>query len=165
MSLRVRPVEARDRARILELAQSIGFFTAAENAVVDELLGIYLDRAGQTDYHFVSAVDDADGPIGFLCYGPTPMTNGTWDLYWIVTDAKAHGRGIGTAMLRAVEMDLDKRGARLVVIETSSLPAYEATRNFYLGKGYVQSARIEDFYTDGDARIIYTRRGPFAGRA
>jgi len=30
---------------------------------------------------------------GYICYGPTPMTDGTYDLYWIASDPRVRGQG------------------------------------------------------------------------
>jgi hypothetical protein len=48
-------------------------------------------------------------------------------------------------------------GGRLAVIETSSRPAYERTRKFYLKHGYAVQARVADFYAPGDDRVICTK--------
>ncbi len=43
-----------------------------------------------------------DGRLaGWICWGPTPCTLGTYDLYWMAVDPALHGGGIGTALLRA----------------------------------------------------------------
>jgi ribosomal protein S18 acetylase RimI-like enzyme len=48
--------------------------------------------------------------------------------------------------------------ARLLIIETSSLPRYEAARQLYCRHHYREVARIPDFYADGDDRVIYAKR-------
>jgi hypothetical protein len=46
----------------------------------------------------------------------------------------------------------------MLVIETSSRSDYTATRGFYLKRGYVEAARVRDFYASDDDRIILTKR-------
>jgi hypothetical protein len=60
--------------------------------------------------------------------------------------------------VRWVETELKTRGARLLVVETSSRPDYAGTREFYARGGYSESARIRDFYAPADDRIILTTR-------
>jgi ribosomal protein S18 acetylase RimI-like enzyme len=86
------------------------------------------------------------------------MTHGTFDLYWVAADAARRGKGIGRALVQAMEDELRQRQARLVRVETSSQEAYGATRRFYLAIGYEEEARIRDFYKAGDDLILFTRR-------
>lgn len=94
---------------------------------------------------------------GYACWGATPCTLGTFDLYWIAADPACHGKGAGHALLLRAEEDMRRRGGRLCIIETSSLPQYEPARRFYLRHGYKVAAEIQDFYAPGDHRLIFTR--------
>jgi len=96
--------------------------------------------------------------VGFAIYGPTMGTDRTYDLYWIAVDRAAHGSGCGSALLSEVERRLEALHARMLVIETSSRSDYDATRTFYLRRGYVEAARVREFYAPHDDRIILTKR-------
>ena len=109
------------------------------------------------DYELLGAFDD-EHLVGYACFGPTPSTEGTWDLYWLAVDPAAQGQGVGRTLVRAVEDTLRSRGARLVVVETSSRADYENTRAFYRRTGYAEAARVRDFYAPADDRIILTTR-------
>ena len=100
------------------------------------------------------------GPLlaGYVCYGPTPMTEGTWDLYWIATHPDARGRGVARALVDRMEGELRAVGARLVRVETSQQEAYGAAHAFYAAIGYPITARIVDFYKPGDDLLILTKR-------
>ena len=63
----------------------------------------------------------------------------------------------GTTMLEELERRIRGR-ARLLVVETGGRPAYDATRAFYLAKGYDVAAIIPDLYAPGDAQVILTKR-------
>jgi ribosomal protein S18 acetylase RimI-like enzyme len=95
---------------------------------------------------------------GFAIYGPTMATDRTYDLYWIAVDRTAQGTGCGSALLDEVERRLEALHARMLVIETSSRSDYTATRGFYLKRGYVEAARVREFYAPDDDRIILTKR-------
>jgi GNAT superfamily N-acetyltransferase len=110
------------------------------------------------DYEFVGAFDEREYLLGYACFGPTPATEGTYDLYWLAVDPAAQGRGAGRALVQWVERELAGRGARLLVVETSSRPDYEHTRKFYARGGYAEAARVRDFYAPADDRIILTTR-------
>ena len=96
--------------------------------------------------------------VGFACYGPSMGTDRTFDLYWIAVDRAAHGTGCGTVLLSEVERRLEALHARMLVVETSSRSDYTATRGFYLKRGYVEAARVREFYAPHDDRIILTKR-------
>ena len=95
---------------------------------------------------------------GYACYGATPGTEGTFDLYWIAVDPSTQGRGAGTHLLGEVERRLRVGDERLLIAETSSRAAYEATRRFYERRGYSEQARVAAFYGPGDDRVIYAKR-------
>ncbi|MET0405981.1 MAG: GNAT family N-acetyltransferase [Cystobacter sp.] len=104
-------------------------------------------------------VADRDGTlVGYVCYGPTPMTEGTYDLYWIASDPTVRGQGIGASLVSGMEADLRRQSARIIRVETSATEAYGPTRGFYASMKYVEEARIRDFYKVGDDLIILTKR-------
>ncbi len=153
----VRPMTDEDSERVLDIIRSTGMFTPDEILVANELVDIYLDRPGQRDY-VVVVVEDEDGRVtGYLTYGPTPLTDGTYDLYWMAVAPEAQGRGLGRELVAWLEKQVAEAGGRLILIETSSQPKYEKTRTFYLGLGYTEASRIPDFYKAGDSRITYVK--------
>lgn len=102
---------------------------------------------------------EVDGRVaGYVCYGPTPMTTGTWDLYWIATHPEVRGRGAASALVEAMEAELRGLGARLVRVETSHQELYDAAHRFYVRHAYPEVARLPDFYKPGDALIIMLKR-------
>jgi ribosomal protein S18 acetylase RimI-like enzyme len=95
--------------------------------------------------------------LGYACFGPHPLTQGTYDLYWIVVDPTAQGHGIGHALLARVEAEVQARGGRLLLVETSGTPAYAPARRFYESSGYRCEATIHDFYALGDDLVIFSK--------
>ena len=61
-------------------------------------------------------------------------------------------------MLHHVEDKIRKDGGRVLFIETSSLPLYEPTRNFYLRNSYEQDAVLRDYYADGDSMVVFRKK-------
>lgn len=126
-----------------------------------ELLDDVLARAEDNTYEALVAIDDADSGedvlLGYACYGPTPMTEATHDLYWLVVAEEARGRGIGRALLTAVEDDVRARGGRQVRIETSSLEGQGGAARFYSAAGYDRAGLIRDFYRSGDDLVTFLK--------
>lgn len=156
----IRPFEARDRAPMHAALVKCAIFQPEEIAVALELMDIHLTQPAQTDYHFVVCGDERDRAAGYLCIGRRPMTRGTFDMYWIVADPAYQGRGVGTALNAYAEEYVRAGRGTLLLAETSSKNAYEATRQFYLTRGYRELARIKDCYAVGDDLITYGKYFP-----
>jgi ribosomal protein S18 acetylase RimI-like enzyme len=136
-------------------------FTREEASVALELIDGALARPDR-DYNVLVAEGETRAPArpidGYVCFGPTPMTAGTWDLYWIVTHPEARGRGVARALVERMEHELRQRGARIVRVETSHLDGYGAARAFYERMRYPVVARVADFYRPGDDLLIMMKR-------
>ena len=154
MSCSLRPVGHAHRARLEQLTRGTGLFREEEVATAVELLDESL--AGDDDYQFVGAFE-GDQLVGYACWGPTPGTAATSDLYWIVVNRDHQGRGIGTQLLAEVEQRLTTHDARLVVVETSSRPDHAPTRSFYEARGYTRTATIPGYYAPGDDLVVFTK--------
>ncbi|PYO86198.1 MAG: N-acetyltransferase, partial [Gemmatimonadetes bacterium] len=111
MSCSLRPVGHAHRAPLEQLTRATGLFREEEVATAVELLEESL--AGDDDYRFVGAFE-GDHLVGYACWGPTPGTTATYDLYWIVVERERQGRGIGSALLTDVEQRLMAHDARLI---------------------------------------------------
>ena len=159
--MRIGQLRPEHRSRLAELLVDTGAFHADEVEVALSLFDLTHGAAGADDvpldYEFLGAYVDEE-LVGYACFGPTPATDGTFDLYWLAVDPARQGRGIGRALVREVEAKLIARGGRLLVVETSSRPDYESTRQFYARSGYTEAARVRDFYAPADDRILLTTR-------
>src|SRR5574341_710770 len=102
----IRLLRREDRSSIERILRQTQVFLEMEVQCALELLDIYLNYAEQKDYICAGVVDASDQPAGYVCYGPTPMTAGTYDLYWIAVDPQWHGRGFGSLLLEYVEQQI-----------------------------------------------------------
>jgi len=96
--------------------------------------------------------------VGFACYGPRSLTRGTFDLFWIGTAPGAQRKGVGHALIEAIEYAIRSLGGRLLIVETSDRPEYEPARRFYASHGYRREALVQDFYDVGDSLILYSKK-------
>jgi len=156
MDLILRALQPGDRPRIASLLRSAEVFREDEVDVALELVDAVLERPDHPDYRFAVAAA-GDEVAGYACWGPTPCTLGTFDLYWIAASPAYQGKGVGRLLLSHAEADMAARGARICVIETSSLPRYSPARDFYLRMGYREEARLTEFYAPGDDKIVFVR--------
>ncbi len=149
----LRSLTAADRGRIEEISRAVGLFRDDEVAVALEVFDAAV--AGSPDY--LALGGECDGRLaGWICWGPTPCTLGTFDLYWMAVDPAHHGAGTGTALLHAMERRL-AGAARLIVVDTAGRPDYAPTRAFYEARGYRAASRIPDFYAPGDDQVVYVK--------
>lgn len=153
----IRAMEARDKAPVLGLVRATGFFTDAEVTVAEELIDVTLDRPDQKDYHVVVIEDGAKGVVAYMTWGPTPLAEDAYDIYWMAVAPSEQGKGRGRELVAWLEDEVRRRNGRVVIIETSSQPKYQGTRRFYLDLGYKEVARVPDFYRAGDDRVIYAK--------
>jgi len=144
-----------DLQPVLSLIRTTGLFTPDEIRVAEELIDVYLNDSKQREY-FVAVIENDSGRIvGYMTYGPTPLTEGTWDLYWIAVSPQEQKKGYGQKLVLWLEAEVRRQLGRLILIETSSQPKYQPTRKFYEKLGYTEIARVPDFYRPGDDRVIF----------
>lgn len=147
---------ASDVEAVRSLVTATSFFRPDEIGVAAELVEERLAKGPASGYYFWFA--DIDGQLaGYVCFGPTPCTIGSYDLYWIVVDRDRQGRGLGLDLMARAERTTRNMGGRRMYVETSGKELYKPTRSFYLKAGYFQVADLPDFYDTNDAKIIFQK--------
>lgn len=153
----IRVTRPDDRAAILAFIEATGFFRPNEVAIAGGVLDSALGAGHGGHYQSFTATVDAR-PVGWVCYGPTPCTAGTFDIYWIAVAPERQRHGIGRMLIAFVEHLITEQGGRLAVVETAGKDIYGPTRAFYVRCGYEPVARLHDFYDAGDDKIVLVKR-------
>jgi ribosomal protein S18 acetylase RimI-like enzyme len=153
----MRKLRHDDIPMLEEILGATGAFTDEEVSIALELLETVINDPRQQDYE-VAVADIGDRVAGYALFGPVPLTEGNFDLYWIAVDPNSQGSGIGRRLMKHVEEQVRQRGGRLLCLETSSQGGYLRTRKFYEQAGYVEESCIRDFYKPGDDRLTYVKR-------
>lgn len=147
----VRPLRSADLAAVKSVIDRCGLFPSA---LLDDIAAEFLAGAGTPDKWLVHD----DGAVTAVAYcAPERMTEGTWNLLLIAVDPARQGSGVGTSIMRHVEQELAASGWHLLLVETSGLPEFARTRQFYRGLGYEEEARIRDFYREGEDKIVFRK--------
>jgi ribosomal protein S18 acetylase RimI-like enzyme len=156
----IRPLAAGDRAGVCKILEGAGNFTSEEVRIALELIDEWLELGEGSEYltYVLDSAEDGAGVLGYVCFGPTPLTDATYDLYWIAVDKSKHRGGVGKRLLKFAEEEVVRRGGRLLLVETSSQDAYGGTIQFYERTGYELVGRIKDYYRAGDDKLIFARR-------
>jgi D-alanine-D-alanine ligase len=156
VSPHLRDLTQADRDRIEAITRSVKVFREDEIAVALQVFDEAVGGSPANTYSGLGA-ESEERLCGWICWGPTPCTVGTYDLYWMAVEPGLQGSGIGTALLLEMERRLAGM-ARLIVIETAGRPDYAATRAFYQAKGYSPVAVVPDFYAPGDDQVVFVKR-------
>lgn len=147
---------ASDPREVRRVVETTGFFRPDEVEVAVELVEERMAKGIGSGYLFWFA-EIEDVLAGYCCFGPTPCTVGSYDLYWIVVDAKWQGLGLGLELMQMTEDAIRERGGKRIYVETSGKAQYASTRGFYKRAGYFEAATLPDFYDAGDNKVIYQK--------
>lgn len=150
----IRKIEQADAAKIEKLLNKISNFTNCEVEVAMELVNIAANNAAQKDY-YLFVYEHKKKILGYHCTGKRPLTDGVFDLYWIVADPDSEIKGIGKNLLDHAEGFVKENKGRWFLAETSSKESYARTRSFYLRNKFTIVAEINDFYALGDHLIVF----------
>lgn len=95
---------------------------------------------------------------GAAYYAPEPFADRMWNLYSLATAPARHGAGLGSVLMDRVQGDLRTAGdgvARTLIVDTSGLDGFEGARRFSGSQGFVEEARVRDFYGPGDHKVTF----------
>ena len=152
----LRPMRTEDVEEMIRITRATGFFYPEEVEVAREVLLEAAEKGEESGYQVHVAVQGQKA-AGYVCFGPTPLTKGTWDIYWIAVDPQQQRLGIGNRLMSLAEEKIRSQKGRLVLVETSSRELYEPTREFYRRMGYQEVSNIPDFYDVGDGRVTFAK--------
>lgn len=148
----IRDLNRENLPQLQSIVEATGLFPPE---MLEPMAEPYL--SGQAPHRWLTARGGAE-VLGFAYAEPERMTEGTFNLLAIAVDPGSQGRGIGKALVRGLEERLRSAGARLLLVETSSLEEYAGTRAFYAAQSFSQEARIRDFYSEGEDKILFWKR-------
>ena len=130
-------------------------FSAEEIKIAQELVQEALEfGAAKTGYHFLMLEDSDKTVAGYACYGRIPLTEDSFDLYWIAIAPEYQGQGGASALLNEVKRRTINMGGARLYAETSGRPDYAAAHHMYEKAGFTLAARLKDFYRAGDDKLI-----------
>lgn len=154
--LRVRAGTVADHPTVRRLGESI--LTWFRPSSVYESIPRDLAR------HELLLAEIDGAPAGFLIFGDSVEhpEAGLTEVHWLAVGQGFRGRGVGHALVRALEDICRHRGKQVIelwtVPEVEHYPPYDSTRAFYRAVGF------EDFYVDATAEervgleILYFRK-------
>jgi len=161
MNRTIRPMVAADRSGVFRILENAGNFTPEEVATALELIDEWLELGEHSGYltYVLEAREEGNSEVlGYSCFGPTPLTESTYDLYWIAVDKSKHRGGVGKRLLKFTEEEIGRRGGQMLLVETSSQETYGGTIQFYEKTGYELVGKIKEYYKPGDDKLIFVKK-------
>lgn len=148
----VRDLDRADLASLRGIVTGTGLFPPE---MLDPMAEPYLSQTAP--HHWLTACSGSK-VLGFAYAELERMTAGTFNLLAIAVEPDRQGRGIGKALVQGLENKLRLLGGRILLVETSSLEEFAETRAFYAGQSFHEEARIRDFYSEGEDKVLFWKR-------
>jgi aminoglycoside 6'-N-acetyltransferase I len=150
----IRKLQSKDRIQLVDIIDGTDNFSPDEKKVAVELIDEALGNVNH-EYYNIFVYEDNGRILGYHCTGKRALTDGTFDLFWIVVDSRVQNKGVGKKLLDHAESFVKENNGRWILAETSSKDNYDATRNFYFRNNYSIVAEIKDFYKVNDHLIVF----------
>ena len=153
----IRKARVADHPAVIDIVKETNFFRPVEIEIACEVFDdAAMQKPGCTYQSYVAEVDNQIA--GWICFGATPCTLGTFDIYWIAVAPPMQRNRIGSKLLGFAESKIREQDGRMIVIETSGSEKYLSTRNFYEHSGYALAASVTGFYAPNDDKWIFVKR-------
>ncbi|MEM6409075.1 MAG: GNAT family N-acetyltransferase [Pseudomonadota bacterium] len=148
----IRPTHADDIPALRSVLDQTALFPS--DMLPDMLAPFLAGSQGETWLTAEGGAADAG-----LCYArEEPFAAGCWNLLAIAIHPAAQGCGVGRAITKKLEAELSTRGARILIVDTSGTPQFEAALAFYTAVGYRREAQIEGYWAPGDDKVTFWKR-------
>jgi len=147
---KIRPIHTGDLEGLKEIIDLNELFPSE---LLDDMIQPYFEESSEGEFWITYERNGL--PVAIAYYAPERMTSGTYNLYLIAIHPDFQGKGIGRDMLDFIENHLKDRGERILLVETSGLPEFEKTRDFYKKNNYHQESVVREFYAQGEDKIIF----------
>lgn len=149
----IRKVVKEDVQGFKEVLDSSELFPSE---YLDDMIFDYLSNPESEEIWFTSLSNNNIIGLGYCT--PKKFTDGTYNLLAIAVRKELQGKGIGRQMIGFIEQLLKEKSKRILIIETSSDPQYQLTREFYKNLNYRQEATIQDFWKEGENKVIFWKK-------
>jgi ribosomal protein S18 acetylase RimI-like enzyme len=144
-------------AREADLAAALTLleWEQAKNPWAERIPEMLRAAVSQPDGEYRACVAIRDGElIGFGVCGLVAGAVGTGMIYSVLVAPRSRRAGIGQRLLFHMASELGNLGARVIFAEVPGDPYVMRYRALLISYGFMEEARIEDYYRDGVPQII-----------
>ena len=124
-------------------------------AVLDYFLRMAFE--GAADESRVIVAESNHDVVGFALFGEVAGAVGTGRMHFIGVTASARLHAIGLGLCEAAVANLAVRKRRLVIAEVPDDPLLLPGRALLARGGFIETARVSDYYRDGIDLIVLER--------
>ena len=150
-------VKLVDIGTIRSLVSSSGIFSEEEVNIAAELVAEAALKGEKRSGYSFCIMELAGKILGYTCFGRVPLTESSYDLYWLVVDKDFRKQGVARQLLKVSEAAIVTAGGKQVYAETSSLNNYQSARAFYENTGFSECSKQKDFYKKGDDKVTFVK--------
>jgi acetoin utilization deacetylase AcuC-like enzyme/ribosomal protein S18 acetylase RimI-like enzyme len=152
-----KTVKLSDVETVRSLVRTTGVFNDEEVSIAAELVAEAALKGEKKSGYSFYFIEEGGKMLGYSCFGRVPLTESSYDLYWLVVDPDFQKKGIAKQLLELTEKAVGSEGGTQLYAETSSKDNYKPARGFYQKVGFSECARQKDFYTKGDDKVTYVQ--------
>ncbi len=149
----IRKFEQEDKEKLIEIVERTNTFTELEKEIATEM--IEMANSDSDTFYDIFVYEDNGEILGYHCTGRRALSDGAYDLYWIVVAPEYQDNSVGRKLLKHAEDFVKEQNGRWILIETSSKEELLPTRKFYLRNNYTIISEIKDFYSVGESMILF----------
>jgi len=152
----VRDALPSEEDSLVAIGEATSLFGAGEaDALLRSTLRGLADGSLPRDAHFARAAGPPGAPRGWSYLARDGSADGVFELMWIGVARDAEGAGVGRALLQDAEALARARGARMLLISTSSTDATARARAFYARSGFAKVGHVPAYYAPGDDKVVF----------
>lgn len=144
-------------AREEDLAAALALVTGEQqkNPWLGRMPELLRDAVSKPDGEYRACVAIRDGElIGFGSFGVVAGTLATGAIYGVIVAPRSRRAGIGQRILFHVAGELANAGVRVIFAEVPGDQSVMRYRALLISYGFMEEARIDDYYRDGVPQII-----------
>lgn len=150
----IRPLEPGDQIPDCGRFSKDCAFSPAERKALDQRLA---DTA-QSRFAFVAT--EGETIVGVASARLSDAVNRIHTLDFLATIPEYRRKGVGGALLLAIEKRIVSNGGRLLMADVPSSPGYASIRQFLSAHRYLASGDVPEYYTDGYSRFAFSKSFP-----
>lgn len=147
---------------IREIAASTGFFDKQDIANNFNIAQNWVQTKHEhrsEDCDFLLAEYEGQ-TVAYACFGKIPNSDSSYELYWLSTDNRYRGCGIGRLLMQRLLEKVRELGGCKLFVKTDGTEQYMPTRRFYESCGFRPEACLKEYYNDRDDCWIYSYKLP-----
>jgi len=144
-------------AREEDLAAALALVTLEQqkNPWLERIPELLREAVSKPEGEHRACVVIRDGElIGFGSFGLVAGTVGSGIIYCVIVAPRSRRAGIGQRLIFHIAAELAKVGVRAIFAEVPGDPCVMRYRALLISYGFMEEARIDDYYRDGVPQIV-----------